>query len=226
MIELRHIGKDIINTRVTRILHNISFEVGDGEFICLGGKSGSGKSTLLYIMSGLDEPSHGEVLYNGKNLHRLSRRDLDRFRNEKMGFIFQFHYLIAELNCLDNVLLPAVKAKIHRQKRSFAQALLAQVGLQGKEDRRPSELSGGERQRVAIARALIMEPEIIFADEPTGSLDSSNGEVVMDILRDVNRKRQATVVLVTHDQDFAAYAERQIVLMDGRMLDAPKRDLP
>ena len=220
MIELRHIGKDIVNTRVTNILRDISFRVDDGEFICLGGKSGSGKSTLLYVMSGLDEPTRGEVLYNGENLHRLSRRSLDQFRNEKMGFIFQFHYLIAELNCLDNILLPAVKAKLQRKKRDFAESLLAQVGLKGKEDRRPSELSGGERQRVAIARALIMEPEIIFADEPTGSLDSSNGEIVMEILREVNRQRKATVILVTHDQDFAAYAERQIVLVDGQKVES------
>jgi putative ABC transport system ATP-binding protein/lipoprotein-releasing system ATP-binding protein len=200
------------------VLQDISLEIGDGEFVALTGRSGSGKSTLLYILSTLDRPSGGEVLLSGHQVAALSPLDLHRFRNEQMGFVFQFHFLLPELSALDNVLMPARKTRQERARRSLALELLTQFGLGDKLASLPRQLSGGEAQRVAIARALVMQPRYVFADEPTGNLDSANGELVLNIFRETNRTRRTTIVMVTHDADFAAMAGRQVVLRDGRIL--------
>jgi putative ABC transport system ATP-binding protein/lipoprotein-releasing system ATP-binding protein len=201
----------------TSVLHDVSFEVAAGEFVSLTGKSGSGKSTLLYIISTLDHPTSGSVEIEGQLVNKMSERDVHRFRNENVGFVFQFHYLLPELSALENVLLPARKAGQQEQLRPRALGLMEGFGLDKLTGRLPGQLSGGEQQRVSVARALLMEPRYIFADEPTGNLDSKSGSIVMDIFRRINRERGTTIVMVTHDRDFARTAHRQIVLKDGRM---------
>ena len=197
------------------ILHDISCRVESGEFVSITGKSGSGKSTLLYVMSTLDHASSGELEIDGKNVTRMTKAEVHHFRNQSMGFVFQFHYLLPELNAFENVLMPAMKSGKPNSHRDQAKKLLEEFGLGDKLHRLPRHLSGGEQQRVAIARALVMSPRYIFADEPTGNLDSANGKIVMDLFKRINRERQTTVVFVTHDPDFAATALRTITLVDG-----------
>ncbi|MFL5785589.1 MAG: ABC transporter ATP-binding protein [Bacteriovoracaceae bacterium] len=214
------VAKDVnkvIGDPPTQILKEITLEIKDKEFVALTGKSGSGKSTLLYLLSTLDSVSSGEIEISGKQVQMMEEKELYRFRNETMGFVFQFHFLISELTALENVLLPARKMKREKELEDFAKKLLVEVGLDQKFDRLPRHLSGGEQQRVAIARALVMEPKILFADEPTGSLDSASADLVMDILHRANREFGTTVVLVTHDPDFAKQTQRQIHLVDGKI---------
>lgn len=201
-----------------QILTDISLKIDDGEFVSLTGRSGSGKSTLLYILSSLDRPSSGEVTADGVNFLKMNEDELGTFRNQKIGFVFQFHYLISELSVIENVLLPAKKMGHEEKWRAHAEALITQVGLTDKMNRLPRQLSGGEQQRVAIARALVMKPRYLFADEPTGSLDSVNGQAVMKMLCDANRDLHTTLILVTHDRDFAAMAHRQVHLSDGQVV--------
>ena len=212
----QNIGKEI-GVPSTRVLTDISLEIQDGEFVALTGRSGSGKSTLLYLLSSLDTPSEGKIEISGKDLQKISSDELYLFRNQHMGFVFQFHYLIAELTSVENVLMPTVKLHQKEKRRPSAESLLEQFGLKDKMKRLPRQLSGGEQQRVAIARSLIMEPQYLFADEPTGSLDSINGDIVMKIFTDVNRQKKTTVILVTHEPDFAKLAQRQILLKDGKI---------
>src|SRR3989338_2534927 len=215
-IKARNVGK-MIGDPTTRILSGINLEIKDGEFLALTGRSGSGKSTLLYLLSTLDKVSEGEVEINGQKVNTMPSDALHSFRNLKMGFIFQFHYLLAELNALENVLMPARKSGREEEREDYAHTLLKQFDLDDKMHRLPRQLSGGEQQRVAIARALVMEPQYLFADEPTGSLDSVNGENVMNIIRDVNERLKVTVIMVTHEADFARLARRQVHLVDGRV---------
>ena len=207
-----------IGSPPTRIIDRISLEIKDGEFVSLTGRSGSGKSSLLYLMSTLDSPTMGSLEIDGKPTQDMSAQELNDFRNQNVGFVFQFHYLIAELSALENILMPARKLGRLEQKKEFAHQLLHQFGLQQKEHRLPRQLSGGEQQRVAIARALIMEPKYLFADEPTGSLDTLNSERVMTIIKDTHRRLKTTVILVTHDPDYAQEADRQIHLIDGKVI--------
>lgn len=203
-----------------QVLKNISFVVQEGEFVSLTGRSGSGKSTLLYIMSTLDSPTSGEVIIDQYHTTRTSSEDIHLFRNQQIGFVFQFHYLLPELTALENVLMPARKMKLDTQpeKIEYAKMLLNTFNLKEKYHRFPNQLSGGEQQRVAIARALVMKPKYIFADEPTGNLDSINGEIVMDIFKKVNREEKTTILFVTHDEEFAQRADRQIKLADGSLI--------
>jgi putative ABC transport system ATP-binding protein/lipoprotein-releasing system ATP-binding protein len=201
----------------TTVLTDISCTIELGEFVSLIGRSGSGKSTLLYIMSTLDKATSGSVTINGEEIGSLSQKKLHQFRNEHMGFVFQFHYLLPELSAVENVLMPTRKKSLHHQKKDYAYHLLAEFGLSKKADRLPKQLSGGEQQRVAIARALIMEPTYLFTDEPTGNLDSANGEIVMNIFKKLNAEKKTTIIMVTHDPDFANIASRQIHLVDGRI---------
>lgn len=201
----------------TVILHQLNFEIATGEFIALVGRSGSGKSTLLYLLSTLDRPTGGQVLIDGRDVNQLSSKEMHQFRNHQVGFVFQFHYLLPELTALENVLLPAMKSGQGETRKNRALHWLQSFGLEGKENRFPNQLSGGEQQRVAIARALVMDPTYIFADEPTGNLDSANSEIVMNLLRKVNRELKTTIVMVTHDSGFAKKADRQINLVDGRI---------
>lgn len=200
------------------VLRGIDLEVNEGEFVAITGRSGSGKSTLLYIMSSLDPATAGDLELDGKNIKAMDEQELHRFRNEKMGFVFQFHYLLPELTAIDNVLMPARKTKTENSRRERALELLKEFDLQDKLNRLPSELSGGEQQRVAIARALIMEPRYIFADEPTGNLDSVNGDRVLQILKRISREQKTAVVMVTHDPDYAAMTDRHIQLSDGQVV--------
>lgn len=216
------VGKEIIKefgTPPQRVLHGPSFTIGDGEFVSISGRSGSGKSTLLYIISTLDSPSSGEVHIDGRNVVDFSSDEVHEFRNKHVGFIFQFHYLLPELSALENVLLPARNLGILKESENQAMELLTQLGVAKHAHKLPSQLSGGEQQRVAIARALSLRPKYLFADEPTGNLDTVNAEIVMDMLKEVNRARKTTICLVTHDPDFAAMAQREIYLVDGRIVE-------
>jgi len=219
----KNVGKVFGNPAV-RVLTEISLEIKDGEFISLTGRSGAGKSTLLYVLSSLDNPTEGSVQISGADITKMDPEELYRFRNQKMGFVFQFHYLIAELTAIQNVLLPAMKYKEERKRQSRAEALLEQFGLKEKLRRYPRQLSGGEQQRLAIARSLIMEPKYLFADEPTGALDTTNAETVMNILRDCSVKQGMTVIMVTHDPDFSLMAQRQIRLADGKIITEKEND--
>jgi ABC-type lipoprotein export system ATPase subunit len=204
----------------TRVLQDVNLEVADGEFLALTGRSGSGKSTLLYILSSLDLPTSGSVEVSGVDIAKMKELELHRFRNEQVGFVFQFHYLLAELTALENVLMPTRKLEQWEKRRPYAEFLLESFGLKDKMPNYPRQLSGGELQRVAIARSLVMEPRYLFADEPTGALDSANGDLVMNLIHEVNRNRKTTVVMVTHDPDFAKQAGRQVKLVDGQIASA------
>ncbi|MEQ1876081.1 MAG: ABC transporter ATP-binding protein [Bdellovibrionia bacterium] len=201
----------------TTVLHGIDLAIRDREFVTIVGKSGSGKTTLLYIMSTLDEATSGSVAIDGINPADLDVEGLHLFRNKNIGYVFQFHYLLPELTVLENVLLPARKDKSQEKKKTYALELLETFGIADKAARFPSQISGGEQQRVAIARALVMKPKYVFADEPTGNLDTANGKIVMDLLKKVNREMGTTLVIVTHDPDYAALATRKIVVVDGRL---------
>lgn len=200
------------------VLKGIDLHIDEGEFVSINGRSGSGKSTLLYILSSLDPASAGELELDGKNIHAMNDEQLHRFRNEKMGFVFQFHYLLPELTAIENILMPARKTKSENTRRARAIDLMNEFGLGDKLKRLPGELSGGEQQRVAIARALIMEPRYIFADEPTGNLDSVNGDLVMQIFKRISREQKTAVIMVTHDPDYAALADRSVHIADGRIV--------
>lgn len=216
MLIAKNIDKSFSHPK-QQVLHNISLQIEPASLVSISGRSGSGKSTLLYIISTLDKPDRGDIIINGKELTKLSSEQIHQFRNQKMGFVFQFHYLLPEFNVLNNVLMPARKSGIHLEKTSYARALLERFGLENKANRYPRELSGGEQQRVAIARALIMKPSFLFADEPTGSLDSANGELVMETLQEIVSLDGATVIFVTHEREFALRADHQIELVDGRV---------
>ncbi|HDM36371.1 MAG TPA: ABC transporter ATP-binding protein [Candidatus Syntrophoarchaeum butanivorans] len=200
-------------------LKGVSIRVVRGEFLALMGASGSGKSTLLNLMGCLDRPTSGRVLIDGIDTSRLSENELARIRREKIGFIFQQFNLIKTLNALENVALPMVFKGVERSRRiSRAEELLEQVGLGDRRYHKPSKMSGGEQQRVAIARALANEPDIIFADEPTGNLDTAAGDMVMEILSGLNREGR-TIVIVTHDPEVAERAWRILRMRDGRIVE-------
>lgn len=203
----------------TLVLSNLNFEINEGEFVSLTGKSGSGKSTLLYVLSTLDRPTRGEVSYFGKNITSFSDVDLHKLRNQQIGFVFQFHYLLPELSALENVLMPTRKWNQYEAKKEFAKELLSSMDLDGKFNHLPRELSGGQAQRVAIARSLIMNPKFLFADEPTGALDSNNSRKVIEIFKRINKEFNTTIVMVTHDPDLAQSTQRQIQLVDGKMVN-------
>lgn len=202
----------------TSVLKGISGEIKDGEMVAITGRSGSGKSTLLYIISSLDRATSGEILIDQVSISQIGKKELHQFRNQKMGFVFQFHHLLPELTALENVMMPTLKTAFSPARKNFALELLNEFGLFDKSDRLPSQLSGGEQQRVAIARALVMQPSFLFADEPTGNLDSINGQLVMNLFKRINQERGMTIVYVTHDQIFAKMSSRQIILADGMIV--------
>jgi ABC-type lipoprotein export system ATPase subunit len=199
------------------ILKSIDFKIPKGQFVSVTGRSGSGKSTLLYALSGLDKITSGQVLFSGENIHEMPEKKLNQFRNFKMGFVFQFHYLLPEITVLENVLMPARKTNIHKLKEAEARRILEDFSLSHCIDKTPGQISGGEAQRVSIARALVMQPEYIFADEPTGNLDSANGEKVLELFQKVNTNYKTTIVMVTHDIGYAKLAQRTISLSDGHL---------
>lgn len=204
----------------TQVIKGIDLTIDDGDFISISGRSGSGKSTLLYLLSTLDLPTSGEVLIDGRSPASLSVQALHDFRNTSLGFVFQFHYLLPELTALENTLLPARKNHQQQQHRDYVNQLFEMFDINHVTNKLPSQLSGGEQQRVAIIRALSMKPRYLFADEPTGNLDSVNGKIVMDILKQANQQWGMTLVLVTHEQDYAAMAAKEVFLSDGLLVDS------
>ena len=199
------------------VLRGLSFDIKQGEAVCLLGASGAGKSTLLQILGTLDRPTSGEVLYRGQNLFELDDESLANFRNQKMGFVFQFHHLIQELTALENVMLPALIANEEKEaSRQKALSWLQFMGLSERHNHYPHQLSGGELQRVAIARALIKNPEVLFADEPTGNLDSENSQKIQELFFELRKKLGLTLIIVTHDLQFANLFTRVFKVKDGR----------
>src|SRR5881394_245914 len=201
--------------RRIEVLRGISMEVARNEAVFLSGASGAGKTTLLYTLAGLERPESGTVEFEGRNLYNGSSTSQARFRNKKMGFVFQGYFLLPELTALENVLLPGMIGR--RATKEMAEESLRAVGLTDRMHHLPAELSGGEQQRVAIARALTNNPDIIFADEPTGNLDSKTGDTIMDLLLNLARDRSKTLLVVTHDTRLATRGERQLHIMDGAL---------
>ena len=214
-----HIVKYFYEPERFQVLKDLSFEVRKGEFLSLTGKSGSGKSTLLYVLSTMDTDYEGELFINGEKLTGRTQNQLAAFRNEHIGFVFQFHYLLTEFNVLDNVMLPALKLKRRSaaEIKEKAYAHLKTLGLEDQALKPASKLSGGQQQRVAIARALINDPSVIMGDEPTGNLDTKNTSIVFDIFRELSHSQGQTIITVTHDEDFARNSDRVIDLSDGRI---------
>ncbi len=218
MIELQAVTKTVTSgAEPLTILHPLTTRIERGQFVAIIGPSGSGKSTLLGLIAGLDAPTSGSVTIDGTDITRMGEDDLAKLRGEKIGFVFQFFHLIPSLTAYENVAVPMeIRGLPDAGKR--ARTLLEEVGLTGRAHHYPSQLSGGEQQRVALARALANDPPIVLADEPTGNLDSANGRHIMDLLRNIHRSRQTTLVLVTHDAELAGLADRRITLRDGRVV--------
>lgn len=219
-VELQGITKTYVNGDMTTpVLHGVDLVVRAGEFVSLMGPSGSGKSTLMHIVSLLDRPTGGTYLFDGVDVTGLSNVECAKLRLEKIGFVFQAFHLLPRLTAVENVMLPLLYAADSPSKRlARARAVLADVGLSDRADFLPSQLSGGQKQRVAIARALVNNPTVLFADEPTGNLDSVSSEQVLNILRDLCKKGGRTVMMVTHEEEAAAFSDRVIRIRDGKIL--------
>ncbi len=218
LVELRNISKVYrLGEEEIRALDDVTLDIAKGEFLSIIGPSGSGKSTLMHILGCLDTPTRGTIQLDGLMIHNASPRELARIRNEKIGFVFQFFNLLPKLNVVQNVELPMIyggwKA---RERRDRAMEALRRVQLENRSKHRPSQLSGGQQQRVAIARALVNDPRIVFADEPTGNLDSHTGEIILEMFRDLHAEGR-TIILVTHDAEIAAISPRRIEIRDGKV---------
>ena len=223
MIELRGVSKTVPSgTGSLTILHPIDLAIEGGRVVAITGPSGSGKSTLLGLLAGLDAPSSGQVILDGVDITTLGEDELAQLRGKRIGFVFQFFHLLPSLTAFENVLVPMEIAGIPKAAPR-AKELLEEVGLADRAHHYPSQLSGGEQQRVAIARALANKPPILLADEPTGNLDSTTGQSVIQLLLDVNRTRHTTLVLVTHDPELAAVADVVVALRDGRIVRTTTR---
>ena len=215
VIGLKKSFRNRFNT--TNILNGINFTVDKGEFVSIMGASGCGKSTLLYLLGGLDTPSEGIVSVMGNNLSLMSDKNMSKFRNKEIGFVFHFYNLVQNLTVEENILLPLKMMK--NKDRSEFNEIVEIMGIRNILRKYPNQLSGGQQQRVAIARAVITKPNVILADEPTGNLDSSNGEAVMELFKKINQCKNITIIQVTHDEDKAEYGDRLIRLKDGRVVE-------
>lgn len=220
IVEGRNIVKEYrMGETVTRVLNGMSIRISQGEFVSIMGPSGSGKSTLLYILGGLDDPTRGSVFMKGEDISKYDDNKKSVMRRRNIGFVFQFYNLIPNLNVEENILLPILlDGKNTRNYKKQLNNILEIVGLSDRRKHTPRELSGGQQQRVAIARALINEPEIIFADEPTGNLDSRTGTEIMRLLREINRESNKTIIMVTHSADASAYCNRIVNVRDGMIV--------
>ncbi|MFH1874815.1 MAG: ABC transporter ATP-binding protein [Pseudomonadota bacterium] len=203
-----------------QVLKGADFQMPAGELVGIFGASGSGKSTLLHILGGLDYANQGEVHFEGQNLEKMPEPQLAEFRNKKIGFVFQFYYLLPEFSALENVMLPCLIAnQNHKQAREKAALALKKVDMDHRLQNRPSELSGGEQQRVALARALVMDPKLILADEPTGNLDRETGQKVLDYLLRLNQEKGMSMIIVSHNADLLKQVPRTVLLQDGKLHD-------
>jgi len=218
MIELKNVTKTVKSgSEDLTILNDVSFDIRDGEFVAITGASGSGKSTMLGLIAGLDAPSSGAIVIDGSDVTKMNEDDLASLRSTKIGFVFQSFHLIPSLTALENVMIPMEIAGVANAK-DRAIELLKSVDLGNRGHHYPTELSGGEQQRVAIARAFANEPKILLADEPTGNLDSKNGEHIFELMTNLHKEKNVTLMLVTHDHNLANRAQRRIVLRDGMVV--------
>jgi len=207
----------------TKVLHGLDLEVEQGELLAVVGSSGCGKSTFLHLAGALDKPTSGEIFINKVNIHQLSDKDRARFRNQHIGFIYQFHHLMMEFSAEENVAMPLlIRGDSPKEAIKAAKEMLGKVGLSHRGHHRPSELSGGERQRVAIARALVTEPSLILADEPTGNLDFETAEQIFQLLKSLNASANTSFVIVTHDLVLASRMDRQLKLFQGQLVNIDK----
>ncbi len=217
MISIRELRKTFRSGEETlHVLNGIDLDIVRGEMLAIVGASGVGKSTFLHILGGLERPASGRVLYGDMDVYSLTQDRIARFRNERVGFVFQFHHLLPEFTALENVMMPALIRGDDRETASRSAArLLGDVGLAARLQHRPGELSGGEQQRVAVARALVLDPSVVLADEPTGNLDTHTGEAVHDLIKKLNRERGTTFIIVTHNDKLALRADRIFRMADG-----------
>ena len=220
ILAVEKVNKSFHDPVTVPVLKDVSFSVRSGEFVSITGKSGCGKSTLLYILSTMDTDYEGDVVIDGERTQGLSGERLAAIRNEKIGFVFQFHYLLPEFSVLHNVMLPGLKLgrKSAAEVEADAMARLKELEMDGQARKMANQLSGGQKQRVAIARALINDPPIIMGDEPTGNLDKRNAEIVFGIFQHIASEHKRSLLIVTHDPDFAARTDRNIVMDDGRIV--------
>jgi lipoprotein-releasing system ATP-binding protein len=227
ILEAKNICKDFHDPVTIRVLNNISFSISKGEFVSITGKSGCGKSTLLYILSTMDTDYEGELLIDTVSMNNKKEAQLAKVRNEKIGFVFQFHYLLNEFSVLRNVMLPGLKLGKYSEKEveTMAMEKLKMLEIGHLAQKSANQISGGEKQRVAIARALINDPHIIMGDEPTGNLDKKNSEIVFDIFKKLAEEFNQTLLVVTHDQNFAQRTHRTIEMEDGRILNSKTNTL-
>lgn len=219
MIEFNKVSRQYkLGNETIRALDEVSLQIEDGAFVAIMGPSGSGKSTLLNLIGGLDRPDKGAVLVSSVDISKLSDKKLAAYRNKTVGFIFQSFNLQSIYSALENVMLPLYFAKSSgHERKEQSKRMLKLVGLEGKSKHKPNQLSGGEQQRVAIARALVNEPSILLADEPTGNLDSKNGKIIVQLLKELNKSAKITVVMVTHDEDMAKQADYVLKIKDGKV---------
>jgi lipoprotein-releasing system ATP-binding protein len=220
VLRTKGISKSFFDPVENKVLKDVTFQIERGSFCSIVGKSGCGKSTLLYILSTMDTDFEGELYLDGQSLRGLSNMELARVRNEKIGFVFQFHYLLDEFTVLKNVILPGIKlGKLTKEQLEHeAMGLLKIMGVDDQAMKKPNQLSGGQKQRIAIARALINKPVIIMGDEPTGNLDKKNTEIVFEIFKELSQERKQSLLVVTHDDDFARRTDRIIEMEDGRII--------
>ncbi|ERM83918.1 ATP-binding protein [Rhodonellum psychrophilum GCM71 = DSM 17998] len=220
VLEAKGINKYFFSPEKTQVLKEVTFQISKGEFVSVVGKSGCGKSTLLYILSTMDTDYEGALFIDREEMNTKSQKYHSKIRNEKIGFVFQFHYLLNEFSVLENVMIPGLKlGKYSREELEHrAMEKLKIFGMQGHALKKANQLSGGEKQRVAITRALINDPLIIMGDEPSGNLDKKNGDIVFSIFKELTQEFHQTLLIVTHDQDFAAATDRIIEMEDGRII--------